>query len=105
MVESVVYTEIGSRNRSGNYKDCKQVKHFVNKSMGKRYIVYLLKLYYIKLPDAEIDLVILKSFMYPPHVQFNFPHTHVTVVSIIVVSMFCHRICVSVLMNHGTRKL
>ena len=33
MVESVVYTETGSRNRSGSYKDhseAKQVKHFVN---------------------------------------------------------------------------
>ena len=61
------------------------MKHFVNKSLGKRCIVYLLKLYYSELPDVERDLVILKLFMYPPHVQFNFPHTCVTVVSIIVV--------------------
>ena len=67
------------------------MKHFVNKFMGKRCIVYLLKLYYSKLPDVETDLVILNLFMYPPHVQFNFPHTHVTVVSIIVVSMFCSK--------------
>jgi len=33
--------------------------------------------------------------MYPPHNQFNFSHTHVTVVSIIVVPMFCNKICFS----------
>ena len=44
------------------------MKHFVNKSLRKRCIVYLLKLYYSKLPDVESDLVILKLFMYPPHV-------------------------------------
>lgn len=80
------------------------MKHFVNKSLGKRCIVYLLKLYYSELPDVESDLVILKLFMYPPHVQFKFPHTRVTVVSIIVVLMFCHKYF-SVLMKHGTRKL
>ena len=31
------------------------MKHFVNKSLGKRYIMYLLKLYYSKLPDVESD--------------------------------------------------
>ena len=35
--------------------------------------------------------MILKSFMYPPHNQFNFSHTHVTVVSIVVVPMFCYK--------------
>ena len=80
------------------------MKHFVNKSLGKRCIVYLLKLYYSELPDEESDLVILKLFMYPPHVQFKFPHTRVTVVSIIVVLMFCRKYF-SVLMKHGTRKL
>ena len=58
------------------------MKHFVNKSLGKRCIVYLLKLYYSELPDVESDLVIL-MFMYPPHVQFIFPHTRVTVVSLL----------------------
>ena len=80
------------------------MKQFVNKSLGKRCIVYLLKLYYNKLPDVEIDLVILKMFMSPPHVQFNFLHTGVIVVSIIVVLMFCHKYF-SVFMKHGTRKL
>ena len=50
------------------------MEHFVNKLLGKRCIVYSLKLYYSELPDVESDLVILKLFMYPPHVQFNFPH-------------------------------
>ena len=36
------------------------MKHFVNKSLGKRCIVYLLKLYYSELSDVESDLVILK---------------------------------------------
>ena len=71
MVESVVYTENGSRNWSGSYKgrsEAKQVKHFVNKSLGTRCSVYLLKLYYSKLPDVESDL---QLFMYPPHVQLT----------------------------------
>ena len=41
MVEFVVYTENGSKNGSGSYKDhseAKQVKHFVNKSLGIRCI-------------------------------------------------------------------
>ena len=58
----------------------------------------------MKHSDVESDLVILKLFMYPPHIHFNFPHTRMTVVSIIVVLMFCHKYF-SVLMKHGTRKL
>ena len=72
------------------------MKHFVNKSLGKRCIVYLLKLYYSELPDVESDLVILKLFMYPPHVHFNFPHTHVTVVSIMVVLIVLSQIFFSI---------
>ena len=54
MVEFVVYTENGSKNRSGSYKDrseAKEVKHFANKLLGERCVVHLLKLYYSKLPD------------------------------------------------------
>ena len=95
MVESVVYTEIGSRNQSGSYNDCtevKQVKHFVNKSMGKRYIVYLLKLYYSKLPDVEIDLHGDSQVIYASTTcSIQLFTSHVIVVSIFVVSMFCHK--------------
>ena len=47
------------------------MKHFVNKLLGKRCIVYLLKLYYSELPDVESDLVILKLFMYPCSIQIS----------------------------------
>ena len=49
-----MYTENGAKNRSGSYKDqseAKRVKHFSNKSLGERCVIYLLKLYISKLPD------------------------------------------------------
>ena len=58
MFEFVVYTENGSKNRSGSYKDCseaKVVKHFANKTLGERCVLYLLKLYYSKLPEHNGD--------------------------------------------------
>ena len=56
--EFVVYTENGSKNRSGSYKDrseAKVVKHFANKRLGERCVVYLLKLYYSQLPEHNGD--------------------------------------------------
>lgn len=56
-VDFVVYTENGSKNRSGSYKDrgeAKEVKHFANERLGERCAVYLLKLYFSKL---SMDIV------------------------------------------------
>ena len=56
MVDFVCYTEFGSKNRSGSYKDKaenKVVKHFADESLGERYYVHLLQLYWSKLsPDV-----------------------------------------------------
>ena len=52
--EYVMYTENGSKNRSRSYKDrseAKEVKHFANTPLGERCVVFLLKLYYSKLPE------------------------------------------------------
>jgi len=50
----VVYTENGSKNRSGSYKekagDNKVVKHYANAELGERCYVYILKYYYSKIP-------------------------------------------------------
>ena len=51
--EFVVYTENGSKNRSGLYKnagDNKIVKQYAVSELGEKCYVYLLKLYYSKLP-------------------------------------------------------
>ena len=51
--EYVEYTEHGSKNRSGSYKDKadnKVVRHFSDPSLGERCYVYLLKKYFEKLP-------------------------------------------------------
>ena len=51
--EFVVYTENGSKNRSGSYKnsgDNKIVKQYAVPELGEKCYVYLLKLYYSKLP-------------------------------------------------------
>ncbi len=51
--EYVEYTEFGSKNRSGSYKDNtdnKVIKHFSDPSSGNRCYVYLMKKYLDKLP-------------------------------------------------------
>ena len=51
--EFVVYSENGSKNRSGSYKDRadnnKIIKHYADASLGEKCYVYLLKLYFSKL--------------------------------------------------------
>ena len=50
----VVYTENGSKNRSGSYKDKpddnKVIKHYADSSLGEKYYYRVLKLYTSKLP-------------------------------------------------------
>ena len=50
----VVYEENGSKDRSGSYKDKadsnKFVKHYANPNLGEKCYIYLLKLYFSKLP-------------------------------------------------------
>ena len=57
-LDYVVYTENGSKNRSGSYKDKsenKHVKHYANPSLKGRCFVFLLKFYFSKLPKALFD--------------------------------------------------
>ena len=80
------------------------MKHFVNKSLGKRCIIYLLKLYYSELPDVESDLVISQV-------------VYVSTTCSIQLSTYSCDCCInycgfdvchkyfSILMKHGTRKL
>ena len=52
--EFLEYTENGSKNRSGSYKDKsgnKIVKHFAESSLGEKCYVSLVKTYLSKLPD------------------------------------------------------
>ena len=55
----VTYTENGSKNRSGSYKDKadknKVVKHYANSDLGDRCYVYLLRLYLKKLPPKVLQ--------------------------------------------------
>ena len=60
----VVYSENGSKNRSGSYKDKtpnKIVKHYADPALKERY-VFLLRLYFSKLPPKafEKDMFYLK---------------------------------------------
>ena len=55
----VVYTENGSKNRSGSYKDKpddnKVIKHYADCSLGEKCYYRLLKLYISKLPPKTLE--------------------------------------------------
>ena len=53
----IIYTENGSKNRSGTYRDKpgsnKVIKHYANSTLGHRCFVSLVKLYLEKLPPSK----------------------------------------------------
>ncbi len=66
--EYVVYTENGSKNRSGSYKDrseAKQVKHFADLVSSEWCVVALLKKYLRKLPSEVLQNTAEKLYFHP----------------------------------------
>ena len=66
--EYVKYTEHGSKNRSGSYKDKadnKVVRHFSDPSLGEHCYVYLVKKYFEKVPP-QVKESELSEFYWKP---------------------------------------
>ena len=65
--EYVVYTENGSKNRSGSYKDkaCenKVVKHYADSELGEHCYVHILKFYFKKVPPKVFGRNLLATMV------------------------------------------